>query len=116
MTTITQRATITILLNTNGLSDHYQHGDTLHQAHSFWSGLPACGDIRRLLTNVWAQLGGGAPRADWAVEYARKGYRSLRVGDVIVIGETAHAVDVDGFRAVSVSADQIAPAVVDQVS
>ncbi|QEN17626.1 hypothetical protein ACRDU6_00445 (plasmid) [Mycolicibacterium sp. ELW1] len=49
------------------------------------------------------------PTASWAVGWRHAGHRSLSVGDVVVIGETAWAVASVGWN--PVSADELAAAI-----
>lgn len=55
----------------------------------------------RALEDVFAQLNIDSPTADWAVAYRAERNRSLSVGDVVVIGETAWAVASFGWDRIS---------------
>lgn len=101
---------VKVLLNATSRFMEYGSGgkpDSLYQAISFDSPPPACGSMRRLLDIVWEQLNIDQPQAEWAIEYRRRRNRSLSVGDVIVLGEQAWAVDSVGFTPVSVAASQV---------
>jgi hypothetical protein len=100
------KVTVKVLLNRANRFQPYNDGDSLEQALSFESGLPACGNMSRLLEIVFEQLN-MEPRTDWAIDYRANGHRSLSVGDVVVIGEQAYACDRAGWTAVSVRADQV---------
>lgn len=47
------------------------------------------------------------PTVDWSVRYRADRHRSLSVGDVVVLGETAWAVASCGWNPVSLTAEQI---------
>lgn len=49
------------------------------------------------------------PTVDWSERYRADGHRSLSVGDVVVLGETAWAVASCGWNPVSLTAKQIIP-------
>jgi hypothetical protein len=53
------------------------------------------GNVGILLHKIWRRLTTDdyKPRPDWQVEYRRQRHRSLWVGDVVVVGEGAFAVD-----------------------
>jgi len=62
-----------------------------------------CGAPYAALERVFEQLNigghdGGPEGKPWTVEYRQNGYRSLSVGDVVVIGELAYAVESSGWR------------------
>jgi hypothetical protein len=101
---------VKVLLNTTSGFMPYGHHvkpDILCQALSFDSPPPACGSMKRLLDIIYAQLNMDEPQAEWAIEYRRRRNRSLSVGDVVVLGEQAWAVDNTGFTPVAVEASQI---------
>jgi hypothetical protein len=56
---------------------------------------------------VFQQLNVDEPVQPWAIEYRRKRHRSLSVGDVVIVGETAWAVEPLGFKQVTVRGDQV---------
>jgi hypothetical protein len=59
--------------------------------------------ITGVLEAIFEQLNVGGdlvPATDWTVAYRAAGNRSLSVGDVVVLGELAYAVERFGFRAV----------------
>jgi len=62
------------------------------------------------LERVWAQLNIDTPTTAWGRQYRAAGHRSLSVGDVLVVGETAWAVASVGFD--QLSADHLASAIV----
>jgi hypothetical protein len=66
----------------------------------------------RALEHVFEQLNVGGdivPATDWTRDYRAAGYRSLSVGDVVVLGETAHAVGRFGWE--RVTTDQLVDAI-----
>jgi hypothetical protein len=71
--------------------------------------------VAPLLQTVWAQLNLDEPAiaqtipvlAEWAIEYRKRHNRSLKVGDVVVIGEQAFALDRRGWRPVTLTVDQV---------
>jgi hypothetical protein len=66
--------------------------------------------LPKLLHFVRDQLNRDDPQASFAKEYRAERNRSLSVGDVIVVGEEAWAVEQDGgWSAVTVHAEQIWP-------
>ena len=54
-----------------------------------------------VLEIVFEQLNIDQPQQRWAVEYRAGGYRSLSVGDVVAVGETAWACCSLGWRRLS---------------
>lgn len=64
-------------------------------------------NVPRLLDSIYAQLNIDAPDTDWAKSYRGAGHRSLSVGDVIQVGETAWAVANMGFKPVSILPEQV---------
>jgi hypothetical protein len=101
------KVTIKVLLNMTSRFAPYSQRDRLYEALVFESGLPACGDVHRLLEIVFEQLNIDEPKALWATEYRNHRNRSLSVGDVVVVGEQAWGVDRFGWTPVSVSVHQI---------
>ena len=99
--------TIKVLHNNTSRFGPYTVGDSLSEAITFESALPACGDIHRLLEIVFHQLNIDEPKALWAIEYRRRRNRSLSVGDVVTVGEQAWAVDSVGWTSVSIEAHQV---------
>jgi hypothetical protein len=73
------------------------------------------GAVETLLKVVWEQLNVDEPvieqtipvLAEWAQEYRRQLHPSLKVGDVVVIGEQAFALDRRGWRPVTLTVDQV---------
>ena len=65
--------------------------------------------IDTALAQVFEQLNIDTPTAAWAQQYRAAGNRSLSVGDVVAIGETAWAVASFGWT--PVSAEQLSAAI-----
>lgn len=107
MTSDTGKATIKVYLNLTSRFLPYLDGDRLYEAIVFESGLPACGRISRLLAIIFHQLNIDEPTAQWAIEYRRRGNRSLSVGDVVVVGEKAWGVGLTDWTPVSLRAEDI---------
>jgi hypothetical protein len=90
-----------ILLNRDSnFTRPYTPGDRLCEAIVFDFEMPSVSELASplLLRTIFEQLNIAArccapPKADWAIEYRRRGNRSLSVGDVVVIGEQAWAVE-----------------------
>lgn len=61
------------------------------------AGQPSAENIKAALKVVFEQLNIDDPTTSWALEYRNCGLRSLSVGDVIVIGETAWACAPSGW-------------------
>jgi hypothetical protein len=100
--------TVKVLLN-HSRSGPYTDTDRLREASSFQIDLAEWGSVERLLSIVLEQLTIAEPSEEWACRY-RQGYnRSFRVGDVVMIGECAWALDgLSGdWRPVSVEASQM---------
>jgi hypothetical protein len=57
--------------------------------------------VKAALEHVFDQLNIDEPSAAWAQHYRLAGRRSLSVGDVVVIGETAWAVAAAGWDPIS---------------
>lgn len=55
------------------------------------AGQPSADQIKATLETVFEQLNIDDPDQPWAIAYREAGHRSLSVGDVVVIGETAWA-------------------------
>lgn len=68
------------------------------------TGTPAPEHIAAALETVFEQLNIDDPDQDWARDYRRARHRSLSVGDVVVIGETAWAVAPRGWDLLSTDA------------
>jgi hypothetical protein len=75
-------------------STPYQSGHNLLQAITFEATLGS-DSVWMLLHKIWRRLTTDDynPRPDWQVKYRRQRHRSLWVGDVVVVGEQAFAVD-----------------------
>lgn len=65
-------------------------------------------DVTAALNTVFRELNMD-PTTEWAQQYRRAGHRSLSVGDVIVIGETAWACASFGWKLIS--ADDLSDAI-----
>lgn len=110
---MTNKVTVKVLLSLEGDFIHpypYQSGKLLRkllQVAKFEIPLPACGDINRLLEIIFHQLNIDEPQVDWAVAYRANHHRSLSVGDVVVIGEQAWAVDFAGWIPTAVAAEDV---------
>ena len=72
------------------------------------AGQPSTENIRAALEVVFEQLNIDTPDQPWALKYRLDRRRSLSVGDVVVIGETAWACAPVGWDALT--ADQLAAA------
>ena len=67
--------------------------------------LPAQHVAPGALEIVFEQLNIPTPQYNWAIEYRRSGHRSLSVGDVVALGETAWACASVGWT--PISADEL---------
>lgn len=74
-------------------------------------GPPSQAAITATLETVFEQLNIDEPTESWALKYRLAGNRSLSVGDVVCIGETAWAVAICGWQTLT-SAQLAAAAVV----
>jgi hypothetical protein len=108
--------TVTVYLNTahdSFLGFNRAAPARLQLAASFYLELddhqPASNALKRALAHVFEQLNIDHPSAAWAQHYRLAGRRSLSVGDVVVIGETAWAVASVGWD--PISADDLAAAI-----
>lgn len=66
---------------------------------------PACGHMECLLRQLLSELTTDAPSEPWAVQYRRDYQRSLYVGDVVTVGETAWKLTESGWQLTSLQAD-----------
>ena len=73
------------------------------------TGQPHPDHIKAALETVFEQLNIDDPTAIWALKYRLAGQRSLSVGDVVVIGETAWACAPSGWHLIT--ADQLHDAI-----
>lgn len=64
-------------------------------------------NVPQLLENIYMQLNLDEPTQEWAKAYRIARNRSLSVGDVVQVGETAWAVANMGFTQVSIDTRQI---------
>jgi hypothetical protein len=103
--------TITVKVLLNQTSFYFTTEDRLWQALEFESGFP-CGHVSMLLDIVYRQLTNtddpSTDWADWAIQYRRdENNRALSVGDVVVIGEQAYAIEPIAWRRVTVNRWQL---------
>jgi hypothetical protein len=61
------------------------------------AGQPSTEQVKAALELVFEQLNIDDPDQPWALTYRLAGHRSLSVGDVVVIGETAWACEASGW-------------------
>lgn len=61
------------------------------------TGHPSTEHVTTALETVFEQLNIDDPDQPWAINYRRSGHRSLSVGDVVAIGETAWACAPSGW-------------------
>lgn len=114
---MSQETTVKVLLNwefTDELppgrtpfSSKYEPGDILCETVSFSVRLGDRDMIPDLLEYVYDQLNIDSPTESWAKEYRDYRFRSLSVGDVVTVGESAWAVDKYGFVQTTVTREQI---------
>jgi hypothetical protein len=62
------------------------------------AGQPSTEQVKAALETVFEQLNIDDPDQPWALKYRLAGHRSLSVGDVVVIGETAWACAPSGWE------------------
>ncbi|OCB33706.1 hypothetical protein A5675_21675 [Mycobacterium malmoense] len=68
---------------------------------------PSCGHIEFLLAKLLGELTTAEPSEPWAVKYRQDFHRSLRVGDMVVVGETAWAREESGWVRRTLQADEV---------
>ncbi len=68
---------------------------------------PACGHIECLLSTLLSELITGEPSEEWAVKYRQDFHRSLRVGDAVVVGENAFALEPSGWVRVALQDEEV---------
>src|SRR5271156_479646 len=61
------------------------------------AGQPSADQVKVALETVFDQLNIDDPDQPWAISFRQAGHRSLSVGDVVVIGETAWACAPSGW-------------------
>jgi hypothetical protein len=99
---------VQIMLRHSGGSHPYTDTDRLRVAESFRVDLAAWGGVEEVLSIVQDHLTTEDPSAEFAIRYRRLYNRSLAVGDVVAVGETAWALEPSGeWRPVSVQASQL---------
>ena len=98
---ITPRVAVKVYLNETGGFMEYTAGDALREAASFHCDLPSSGEIEGVLDIVWGQLNVDYPKADWAIKYRAERNRSLSMGDVVMLGESAWTPMFVGWRRVT---------------
>ncbi|OSC20882.1 hypothetical protein B8W69_28790 [Mycobacterium vulneris] len=85
----------------------------LHQAARFdleiLDQAPSAAAVPGALEIIFEQLNIARPQHPWALRYRLAGHRSLSVGDVVVLGETAWACASVGWT--PISADQLRAAI-----
>lgn len=105
---MSEQVTVKVLLKVEGwfTATPYEPDDALYEVLTFTTDFP--GHVKMLLRRVFEQLNMPEPEADWAKEYRRhRHHRSLSVGDVVVVGESAFAVEPVGWKLVRVDAHLI---------
>jgi hypothetical protein len=70
--------------------------------------VPACGHMECLLAKLLSELTTDAPSEPWSIRYRRNYLISLRVDDVLIIGETAWLLTESGFQPKALQADEVA--------
>jgi len=102
---------VTVYLNES--RDHfygYQPGDQLSAAATFElppSLLDARDGQYAMLELVFHELNVDNPTEEWAQDYRARRNRSLSVGDVVLLGESAFAVAGSGWDNVALQASQV---------
>jgi len=82
--------------------------DRLFVTMQFQVDFPSCGHIECLLAKLLQELTTAEPSAEWAINYRREYHRSLRVGDVVLVGENAWAVEPSGeWKRVALQTDEV---------
>jgi hypothetical protein len=103
---------VKVYLNANereSFMDGFKEADPLVLAAEYRVGVEMIdsGSANPILNQAFRELNIDDPTAEWAVEYRARGRRSLSVGDVVVVGEIAYAVDRVGWKPVSISAGTV---------
>lgn len=60
-----------------------------------------------ILNQAFMELNRDDPKSGWAKKYRDRGMRSLSVGDVVVVGESAYACEKIGWRTVSFTSESV---------
>ncbi|MEB3023414.1 MULTISPECIES: hypothetical protein [Mycolicibacter] len=90
----------------------YQPGAPLSEVVAFALSEELVGEIAggipaRALELVFDELNVDDPTTEWALRYRLDRNRSISVGDVVIVGDKAYAVERMGWQPVSLVADQI---------
>ncbi|TXI65331.1 hypothetical protein [Mycolicibacterium mageritense] len=105
--------TVVYLNDSPGHFFGYEEGHTLTEVAEFALDADLTAQISEYgvpaaaLGVVFRELNIDDPTADWAIKYRDDRNRSLSVGDVVVLGETAWAVAGCGWTKVALRAEQI---------
>lgn len=75
-------------------------------AKEFTVTFPACGHMECLLSKLLEELTTAEPSEPWSIKYRRDYQRSLIVGDVVTVGETAWKLTESGWQRTSLQADE----------
>lgn len=92
----------------------FRPDDKMRLAVEYYADAALLPDVRdgrspdRILNQAFRELNIDEPTEDWAKEYRANRNRSLSVGDVVVVGEVAYAVERMGWKQVSLSNANIA--------
>lgn len=81
--------------------------DKLRVWSEFQVEFPACGHMECLLAKLMQELTTADPNEKWAIKYRQDYHRAPRVGDAVVIGETAWVLEPSGWAQVSLQADDV---------
>lgn len=108
-------ATVTVYLNDKNFFSPFDAATAqLRKAVRFDVDAPAAaGDLNRVLGLVFEQLNIDTPTAEWARRYRAERNRSLSVGDVVVVGETAWVVARFGWD--QITGDDLAARIARQI-
>lgn len=84
----------------------YRHGDPMQLALEFYTDATKLepGTPISILEQAFHELNVDEPQARWAQDYRRDRNRSLSVGDVVVVGESAYACASVGWQSVTLNA------------
>jgi hypothetical protein len=95
-----------IMLNTTrgSMLWKYHDGDQLDTVLEFEIAFPECGRIEQALDIIWRELNIDEPQTLWGQMYRLNRNRSLSMGDVVVLGETAFTPITIGWKRVTLTA------------